>query len=105
MAEDTTIAITGRTKADCSERLSATHPIMVGEGTSPRMWMMKMFTAIAVARICAPTELMTAAFRGAVLNRRKNADTAIAGTIIGPLTNSATIMKGTPSNMLAAEIK
>src|SRR5260370_32220600 len=102
MAEDATIAITGRTKAACSERLAATHHIMGGDGTSQRMWMIKIFTAIAVARICAPTELMTAAFRGAVLNRRKNAATAIAGTITLPFANRATIMKGTPSNILAA---
>jgi hypothetical protein len=45
------MAITGWTNAACSERRSATQPIMVGEGTSPNMWMMKMFTAIAVARM------------------------------------------------------
>jgi hypothetical protein len=64
MAAETPMAITGKIKALCNERRSATQPIMVGDGTSPRMWMMKMFTAMAVARMLAFTELMTAAFRG-----------------------------------------
>ena len=50
--------------AACSDRLSATHPIIVGDGTSPRMWMMKMLTASVVARMRPPTELITAAFKG-----------------------------------------
>src|SRR5260370_13390865 len=105
MADETTMAITGRVNAACRERLSATQPIMVGEGTSPRMWMIKIFTARAVARMCASTELITAAFSGAVLRRRKNAATAMAGIIILPLTNKATIIAGTPSAMLAAETR
>src|SRR5579863_8840689 len=105
MAEESTIAMTGRIKAACKERRSATYPIMVGEGTSPSKWKMKILTASAVARMCAPTELMTAAFSGEVLSRRKKADTAIAGIMTGPRVNKATIMNGTPSAMLAAETK
>src|ERR1700722_21008172 len=71
MAEETTMAMMGSTNATCSERRSATHPIMVGDGTSPRMGITKIFTANAVARMCPPTELMTAAFRGDVLNNKK----------------------------------
>jgi hypothetical protein len=37
MAEEIAMAMTGSMKADCSERRSAIHPIMVGEGTSPRI--------------------------------------------------------------------
>ena len=51
----------------------------VGEGTSPRIWIMKIFTAIAVARMWAPTELMSAAFSGEVFNSSRNAATAMAG--------------------------
>src|SRR5712692_3225870 len=104
MADETTMAITGRVNAACRERLSATQPIMVGEGTSPRMWMIKIFTDIAVARMCASTELMTAAFSGEVFKSRKNAETAIAGTMSFPRENKATLMNGIPSAMLAAEI-
>src|ERR1700685_6815 len=103
MAEEITMAIIGNTNAICSERWSATQPIMVGEGTSPRMWIIKMFTASAVARIWAPTELMTAALSGEVFSNKKNAAQAIAGIMSGPFTNKATVITGTPSNMLAAE--
>ena len=41
--------------------------------------MMKIFTAIAVARICAPTELIKAAFKGEVFNNKKNAATRSPG--------------------------
>src|SRR5580704_4133477 len=105
MAEDTAIAMTGRMKAACSERRSATYPMSVGEGTSPNRWKMKILTAIAVARMCAPTELTRAVLRGDVLNNKRNAATAMAGTINGPLLNKATIMTGTPRPMLIAETK
>jgi len=39
------------------------------------------------------------------IEQQKNAASAIAGNITGPRVNSATIMKGTPSAMLAAETK
>jgi hypothetical protein len=64
-----------------------------------------MFTANAVARIWAPTELITAAFNGEVLSNKKNAATAMAGSITGPRMNNAAIMKGTPRAMLTAETK
>src|ERR1700683_646818 len=105
MAEETAMAMTGRIKAASSERRSATYPISVGEGTSPKRWKIKIFIAIAVARMCAPTELTRAVLRGEVLNNRRNAATAMAGTINGPLLNKATIMTGTPSAMLTADTK
>src|SRR6266567_4266781 len=105
MAEEMAMATTGRMKAVCREWRSATQPIIVGEGTSPRMWMMKMFNAIAVARMWAPAELMTAALSGDVLSKRKKAATAIAGTIKRPRADTAMIIKGMPSAMLAAETK
>src|SRR5215470_4862959 len=105
MAEESTMAMTGRTNADWSERRSATHPIIVGEGTSPRMWMMKILTAMAVARMWAPTELINAAFNGEVLKRRKKAATAMAGIMALPGTNKAMIMTGTPSAMLTADTR
>src|SRR5579863_244339 len=101
MTEETTMATIGRMKAVCNEWRSATQPIMVGEGTSPRMWMMNIFTAIAVARMWAPAELMTAALSGDVLRSRKNAATAMAGTIKLPRVETAMIIKGTPSAMPA----
>ena len=67
--------------------------------------MMKMFTARAVARICAPTELITAAFNGEVFSSKKKAANAMDGTMTRPLAKSATIITGTPSAMLTAETK
>ena len=97
------MAITGQIKAIWSERLSAMYPMSVGEGTSPRIWIMKMFTARAVARMWAPTELIRAAFKGAVFNSSRNAAIAMPGSIVRPLVNRATIITGTPSAMLTAE--
>src|SRR6202158_801945 len=105
MAEETAMAITGKMKAAWSERRSATYPLSVGEGTSPRRWKMKMLTAMAVARIWAPTELTSAVLRGEVFNKSRNAATAIAGTIHGPLLNNAKNITGTPRPMLTAETK
>ena len=51
------------------------------------------------------TELMTAAFNGEVLRRRKKAAAAIAGSMRAPGTNKAMIIIGTPRAMLAAEMK
>src|SRR5215468_10703458 len=99
------IAITGRINAACKDRRSATQPIIVGEGTSPRMWMMNMLVAIAVARMCDPTEFMTAALSGEVLISGKKAATAMAGIMALPRANKATIITGTPSAMLAADTK
>src|SRR5260370_15510194 len=94
MAEEMTMATTGKMKAVCREWRSATHPIMVGEGTSPREWMIKMFIAMAVARVWAPAELTTAALRGEVLSNRKKAATAIPGNIARPRVGKAMIIKG-----------
>src|SRR5437868_12993791 len=55
-----------------------------GEGTSPRIWMVNRFTATAVERMGAPTELMIAAFRGPVFSNRKKAPNRIAGYISQP---------------------
>jgi hypothetical protein len=55
--------------------------------------------------MCAPTEFTTAVFNGDVFSRSKNAATAMAGIMAGPLANSATIMIGMPSSMLAAETR
>src|SRR5580765_7797771 len=105
MAEDTAMAMTGRMKAAWSDRLSATYPIRVGDGTSPSRWKIKILTAIAVARMCAPTALTSAVLSGDVLSRSRKAATAMAGTIKGPLLNKATIITGTPRPMLTAETK
>src|ERR1700690_47544 len=105
MAEEMAMATMGRMKAVCSDWRSATQPIRVGERTSPKEWMMKMFTAIAVARMWAPTELMTAALSGEVFSRRKNAEAAMAGTMERPRENTARTIKGTPSAMPAAETR
>ena len=61
--------------------------------------------AMAVARICAPTAFTRAVLSGEVFSRSRNAATAMAGTINGPLLNNATIMTGTPRPMLTAETK
>src|SRR5450432_3595591 len=105
MAEEIAMAIIGRMKAVCREWRSATQPIRVGEETSPKAWNTKMFTAMAVARMWAPTELMTAALSGDVFSSRKNAEAAMAGTMKRPRAKTATIMKGTPRAMLAAETR
>jgi len=59
----------------------------------------------AVARMWAPTELMIAAFSGAVLSRTKNAATRRAGNIADPLVKSAIIIAGTPIARLTAETR
>src|SRR5450755_4245493 len=94
MPDEIAMATTGRMKAACSERRSATYPMRVGEGTSPRRWKRKMLTAMAVARMWEPTELTSAVLRGEVFSRSKNAATAMAGTIQGPLVNNAKNITG-----------
>ncbi len=64
-----------------------------------------MLTAMAVARMCEPTEFTRAVLSGEVFSRSRNAATAMAGTIHGPWLNKATIITGTPRPMLTAETK
>ena len=53
----------------------------------------------------ASTEFSSAAFSGAVFNNSRKPPTRIAGTMSDPRLNSATIITGTPTAILAAETR
>ena len=56
MAEEIPIAITGRINAACIERLSATHPIIVGEGKLAMDFSRELFKeGVFVTGIAFPT--------------------------------------------------
>ena len=63
------------------------------------MWIVKRFTATAVARMCAPTEFTSAAFSGAVFSSRKKTPQKIAGYMVFPGIMTATKIAGTASVM------
>src|SRR5437879_9629324 len=105
MAAESAVATTALMNPLGKEERSDIFPITQGDSASPRKWMTNRFTAIAVARMWAPTELMIAAFSGAVLSRTKNAATRRAGNIADPLVKSAIIIAGTPIARLTAETR
>ena len=67
--------------------------------------MVNRFTATAVERIGAPTELMIAAFSGPVFSNRKKAPNRIAGYISQPEWKIAITMNGSEANMPTAETR
>src|SRR5581483_322680 len=105
MTDERTMATTAGAKPHSRERRSEIAPITVGDRASPSKWMVKMLTAIVVARMCAPTELTTAAFNGPVFNNSKNSATKIPGNISDDLEYRARIMAGIANAMLAAETR
>src|SRR6185312_142155 len=72
MIAESTSAIRVTEKPSRKVDRSEMAPIIVGDNASPRRWMVKRFTPIAVARIGAATEFTIAAFSGPVLRNRKN---------------------------------
>src|SRR3989449_7287908 len=72
-----TSTATGMINTACaSERASEIAPTRDGDGTSPRMWIVKMLTATAVARMCGDTTFTIAELIGPVdANRSSSAAT------------------------------
>src|SRR6266511_2906144 len=71
---------TGMTSmASASERASEMAPTSGGDGTSPRMWIVKMLAATAVARMWGDTTFTMAELTGPVDANRHSSAATIAG--------------------------
>src|SRR5437870_4782553 len=86
--------------ASARERASEMAPTSDGDGTSPRMWIVKMLNATAVARMCGETTLTIAELIGPVeANRHSSAATIAAQYTAGRGTASATSTRGAATSV------
>src|SRR2546422_7389751 len=74
-----TSTATGMINTACaSERASEIAPTRDGDGTSPRMWIVKMLTATPVARMCGATTFTIVELTGPVEANNSSSATTIA---------------------------
>src|SRR2546425_13167515 len=74
----------GITNTACaSERASEIAPTRDGDGTSPKMWIVKMLTATAVARMCGATTFTSVELTGPVEANNSSSATTIAAQYTG----------------------
>src|SRR5207245_8046805 len=86
--------------ASARERASEMAPTSDGDGTSPRMWIVKMLNATAVARMCGETTLTIAELIGPVeANRHSSAATIAAQYTAGRGDDSASKVSGAASRV------